>query len=76
MNFIEFDYETVDGQIVLIEGKTDFKTAEFKVFDKDYNPIKKSKLTQHDLNVIQDLIFENTEPEINYESDFYNRYDD
>lgn len=76
MNFVEFDYETVDGQIVLIEGKTDFKTVEFKVFDFDYYPIKKSKLAKHDINNISDLILDTAEPEICYESDFYDRYDD
>lgn len=74
--FIEFEYETNNGKLVNVLGKTDFETVKFEITDTDGNPLRKNILNTIDFKNIQDFILENSEPEIEIESDFYDRQND
>lgn len=73
--FIEFDYETIDGQILDIKGEVIKDDVKFQAFDKKGNVINKKTLSTLDLDNIYDLIHAHAEDEIEFESDFYDRYD-
>ena len=73
---IEFDYESLEGDIITVFGSTDGTKTDFKAIDVlTQKRISKSKLTSLDINNINDLIKEMSEPEITHESDYYSRYD-
>lgn len=74
--YIEFDFETVEGRVVIIKGEKNGSRVSFKLSDTDGQPLKKNILTGLDVQNIEDLIVEYSEPETEYVSDFYNRYDD
>lgn len=76
MNYIEFDYETLDGQILTIYGETDNNRVFFKAYDENNKQVKRTILKPFDIENIEDLIYNMSEPEIEYESDFYDRYDE
>jgi len=74
--YIEFTYETIKGETLEIQGKTDGSKVKFIAYNIDHFPIPKSTLTTIDVRNIEEFILDNSEEEINYESDYYNRYDD
>lgn len=75
MKFIDFDYDSVEGLNLNIQGQMDAGQIYFKVFDGD-KKVTKGSLTNLDIRNIEAYIIENSEDEINYESDFYERSSD
>lgn len=74
--FIEFDYETVDGQTLDIKGEIVKNNIKFYAYNEDGDLISKRYLNSFDIRNIIELIEENAEEEIEYESDFYERSND
>lgn len=64
-NFVEFDYETFDGKVLLIQGELDGIYVSFKAFEND-KQIKRSQLKPFDVNNIEELIVLMAEPETDY----------
>jgi hypothetical protein len=62
---VEFDYETYDGRILLIQGELDKLYVSFKAFEGE-KEIKKSQLKPFDLKNIEELIILIAEPETDY----------
>lgn len=75
METIQFDYDTIDGRNLEILAESDGTNIYFKIFDGEKR-ISKATLTQMDVNNIETFVRENSEPEIEYESDFYERSND
>lgn len=74
--FIEFTYETVTGETLEIEGRTDGSKVKFIVYTNDHIPVSKSILTTMDVRNIEELILDNSEPEVDHYNDIDYRYDD
>lgn len=75
MEYIEFQYDTVDGRILEIEGQIDGHNISFKAFEGTAK-ISKGLLKEMDILNIEDFIRHHSEPEIHYESDLYERQND
>jgi len=73
--FLEFDYDSIDGRIFTIESETDGHNIYFKCYEGS-NKISKGLLSKIDIDNIEDFIRQHSEPEIEFESDFFERQND
>jgi hypothetical protein len=64
--YIEFGYETVNGQTLHIEGRTNGDEVKFIAYNVDHFPVAKSTLTTLDVRNIEEYILDNREPELEY----------
>lgn len=64
--YIEFGYESVNGENLHIEGRTDGNSVKFIAYNIDHRPISKSTLTTLDVRNIEEYILDNSEPELEY----------
>lgn len=75
LKYIEFDFDTFDGRKLNISANTDGDQVYFKAFQND-NKISKGSLTNLDISNIESFVLDNSEEEIEYESDLYERQND
>lgn len=75
METIEFDYDSVDGRTLNIIAEFDNNQIYFKAFEKDKR-VSKGSLTNLDVKNIESFIRDNSERDLEFESDFYNRQSD
>jgi len=66
MKFIEFDYDTVNGDTLLVEGKIEGSTVKFIAYNQDHFPVPNSQLTKLDVRNIEEFITENSEEELDF----------
>jgi hypothetical protein len=71
--FIEFDFVAENQDSLVIYGEKNGFNVKFKAVDQYGRVVPKSRLTNFDVEAINDLIYENTVEEINFESDFFDR---
>lgn len=77
MKTIEFSYETNDGRELNVIGETDGREIYFKLYDEITEvKVSRGSLEQIDVRNIEEFIADHAEELSEYESDFYDRYDD
>jgi len=64
--YLEFTYETISGQLLDIEGRTDGLDVEFIARINNSTTVVKSTLTTLDIKNIEDEILNNSELELDY----------
>jgi len=75
MNNIEFNYDTINGAELNIIGTYDGNHVHFTPF-LDGKKFPRKKLDQLDIKNIESFIIDNSEEDLDYESDFYERQND
>lgn len=75
METIQFDYDTIDGRNLEILAESDGTNIYFKVFDGEKR-VSKATLAPTDVTNIETFVRENSEQDLDYESDFYERSND
>lgn len=64
--YVEFEYETIKGEVLQIQGKTDGDKVKFIAYNVDHFPVHKSKLTTIDIRNIEESILEYAEDELDF----------
>jgi hypothetical protein len=64
--FIEFEYETVKGKLLIVQGNAIGQKVEFIVHNEDHFIVPRHRLTTLDIRNIEDYILENSEPELDF----------
>jgi hypothetical protein len=75
MSTIEFDFDTQDGRTIVVYGQQNGQHVYFKTYWND-KKISKGSLTQLDCENIEQFIIDNSENDIEYESDAFERQND
>lgn len=75
VGYLDFDYDTIEGETLNIKAQVDGPQLYFKAF-KGTKRITKGSLTTLDLKNIEEFIKENVQDEIEFESDLYERQND
>lgn len=75
MSHIEFNYDTIDGQTLIVKAQIDCNKIYFKAWDGTKRATKGS-LTTLDIRNIEEFVRENSEEDVETESDFYERQND